>query len=177
MTYDLMSRLNHWIIAIAMIGMLLFGLYLEYGGLEREARRPLLGIHRSIGVLVLLYGTWRVAWRLMNGFPQPAAHMPPWQVRASRAAHWSLLAGILLMPLSGICFTVFRGRDVDVFGWFSIPATAEALWIVSLSSVLHQYVGYGLCVIVLLHVGAALKHHFIDHDATLTRMISGQPRN
>lgn len=161
MNYDPMSRPNHWIIATAMIGMLLFGLYLEYSGLEREARRPLIGIHRWIAVLVLLYGTWPVVWRLVKGFSQPAAHMPPWQVQASRAAHWSPLAGIPLMPLSGIGFTVFGGRYVDVFGWFSIAAAAEAPWIVSLSSVLYSYVGYGLCVIVVLHIAAVRSRALI----------------
>ncbi|WP_299739994.1 cytochrome b/b6 domain-containing protein [uncultured Roseobacter sp.] len=67
MQYDLISRLNHWIIAITMIGTLLFGLCLAYGGLEREARGLLIGIHRSVGILVLIYGAWRVAWRMISG--------------------------------------------------------------------------------------------------------------
>lgn len=175
MHYDFVSRLNHWIVAIAMIGMLLFGLYLAYGGLEREARGPLIGIHRSIGVLVLIYGTWRVIWRVVQGFPDPVAQMPRWQHRLSKGAHWGLLAGILIMPLSGIGFTIFRGRDVDVFGMFSIPGVAEVPWIVSLCSALHHYVGLGLCAIVVLHIAAAFKHHLVDGDATLTRMISGRP--
>ncbi|GFE48334.1 cytochrome b [Roseobacter cerasinus] len=174
MEYNFISRLNHWVAAIAMIGMLLFGLYLEYGDLAREARRPLIGIHRSIGVVVLIFGIWRVSWRIMQGFPTPVADMPRWQFRLSKGVHWSLLAGILIMPLSGIGFTVFRGRDVDVFGWFSIPGAAEIPWIVSLSSVLHQYVGLGLCAIVVLHIAAALKHHLVDRDPTLRRMISGR---
>ena len=53
-TYDLTSRINHWVIAIAMIAMLGFGLYLEFGGLEREARGPLIAIHKSVGVLILV---------------------------------------------------------------------------------------------------------------------------
>ncbi|WP_299772524.1 cytochrome b [uncultured Tateyamaria sp.] len=174
MHYDFISRLNHWIIAIAIIGMLLFGLYLEYGGLEREARRPLIGVHRSVGVLVLIYGAWRVAWRVMRGFPEPVSTMPRWQHRLSKWVHWSLLSGILIMPLSGIGFTIFRGRDVSVFGWFSIPGVAEVPWIVAMSSAIHQYVGLGLCTIVVLHIAAALKHHLVDRDPTLTRMISGR---
>lgn len=71
MQYDFISRLNHWIIAISMIGMLLFGLYLAYGALEREARGPLIEIQRSVGILVLIYGAWRVAWRMISGRSPP----------------------------------------------------------------------------------------------------------
>ncbi|WP_299965902.1 cytochrome b [uncultured Roseobacter sp.] len=171
--YSSVSRFNHWIVAIAMIGMLGFGLYLEFGGLEREAKRPLVGIHRSIGVLVLTFGIWRVGWRLGQGFPAPVAAMPDWQLRGAKAVHWSLLAGIVIMPASGIVFTVFRGNPVSVFGWFEIPAQSEISWIVSVASALHTYVGYLLVAVVVLHVGAALKHHFIDRDTTLRRMMSG----
>jgi cytochrome b561 len=173
--YNRISRLNHWIIAFAMIGMLGFGLYLEYGGLPREAKGPLIGIHRSIGVLVLIYGSWRVLWRVIQGFPSPASQMPRWQTTVSKVVHWALLIGVLVMPLSGIAFTVFRGRPVEVFGWFTIPAQTEMSWIVTTASVAHQYVGIGLCLIVALHVAAAMKHHFIDRDETLTRMVRGRP--
>lgn len=174
MTYDPVSRLNHWIIAIAMIGMLMFGLYLEFGGLDREARRPLTNVHRSVGVMVLIFGAWRVAWRVAHGFPAPASRMPRWQEITSRWVHWSLLAGILLMPLSGIGRSIFRGREVSVFDWFSVPAAAEVRWVATLSSGVHYYVGLGLCAIVVVHVAAALKHHLVDRDATLVRMVSGR---
>ncbi|WP_415404455.1 cytochrome b [Tateyamaria sp. SN3-11] len=175
-TYGLISRANHWAIALAMIGMLCFGLFLEYGGLEREARRPLVGIHRSIGVIVLIFGTWRVVWRLVEGFPADASAMPRWHQRVSRLVHWSLLAGILIMPLSGITSSVFRGRPVDVFGWFTIPAQSEIPWLATAGGAMHSYVGIGLSAVVVLHVLAALKHHLHDRDATLTRMLIGQAR-
>ncbi|WP_229884502.1 cytochrome b [Roseobacter sp. MH60115] len=172
--YGPISRLNHWVLAAAMIGMLGFGLYLEYSGLPREAKRPLVSIHRSLGVLVLILGAWRVGWRLFRGFPRAIDTTPAWQQRAATAAHWILLMGILLMPVSGIAFTVFRGNPLSVFGWFEIPAQAEIPWIVSTASFVHTYFGYMIVAVVVLHAGAALKHHFIDRDATLRRMLFGQ---
>lgn len=83
-TYGTTSRINHWIIAIAMIGMPGLGLYLEFGGLGREAKGPLRNIHKAVGVLVLLFGAWRVAWRLLKGFPAAASSVPAWQEMASR---------------------------------------------------------------------------------------------
>lgn len=172
--YDQISRFNHWVIAAAIIGMLGFGFYLEYGGLAREAKGPLIDIHKAIGVLVLILGLWRVAWRLVQGFPAGISAMPKWQESAAKAAHWALLAGVVLMPLSGIVASVYRSHAVDVFGWFSIPAQTEIAWLAGLGAAAHEWVGIGLSLVVVLHVAGALKHHFIDHDGTLVRMVSGR---
>jgi cytochrome b561 len=173
-TYDLISRINHWIIAFAMIGMVSFGLYLALGGLPREARGPLIDIHKAIGVLVLIFGIWRVGLRLVRGFPRPASRMPSWQETASKAAHWALLASVIIMPVSGIVSSIFRGRAIDVFGLFTIPAQAENAGLAGLAGQIHEFVGFGLAVLITIHVVAALKHHFFDKDATLTRMLTGR---
>jgi cytochrome b561 len=88
-TYGLTVRINHWIIAVAMIGMVGFGL------------------------------------RLGCSFPPAASPMPAWQETASKAVHWALLAGVIVMPASGIIASVFQRRAIDVFGLFDIPAQAE----------------------------------------------------
>lgn len=173
-TYDRISRVNHWIVAIALIGVLSVGLYLSYGGLEREAKGTLRDYHKSFGVLILIYGTWRVLWRLVQGFPAPVGHMPGWQEKASQITHWVLLLGILSMPISGVANSVFRARSVEVFNWFTIPAQAEVPWITAITSFWHDYFGLVMAAFVLLHIAGAFKHHFIDHDATLSRMLTGR---
>ncbi|TQV83177.1 cytochrome b [Denitrobaculum tricleocarpae] len=171
-TYGFTSRVNHWVIAAVMIGMLGFGLYLAYGELPRDERGDLIAIHKSIGVLALGFGLWRVLWRVVRGFPAAVAGMPAWQERASKVAHWALLASVLLMPLSGVVASLFRGRPVEVFGWFTIPAQAEVTWLASLGSGIHQFAGYALVALVVIHIAAALKHHVYDRDPTLKRMLS-----
>ena len=172
-TYSTISRINHWVIAIAMIGMLGVGLYLEFGGLEREAAAGLRNIHKAAGVLVLVFGAWRVTWRLIKGFPAPASTMPAWQEKASHLAHWVLLAGIILMPVSGLLGSLFSGRDVAVFGLFTIPAQTKIEWLQAIGHGVHSWFGKAMAVVVLVHVAAALKHHWIDKDATLLRMVGG----
>lgn len=173
-TYDRLSRFNHWVIAAAVIGMLCFGFYLEYGGLPREAKGSLIGIHKAIGVLVLLYGLWRVAWRLAQGFPADIPGMPKWQAWAARAVHWALLVLVVLMPLSGLVASIYGGRAVDVFGWFTIPARPEIAWLSGLGGAVHGWTAIALSLLIAIHVAAALRHHFIDHDGTLLRMVSGR---
>jgi cytochrome b561 len=114
-TFDAISRFNHWIVAIAMIGMLGFGLYLENIDLARSVKGPLIGLHKSMGVLILIYGIWRVGYRLRQGFPEALGHAPAWQEIAAKTVHWTLLAGVIIMPLSGLVMSVFGGRPVNVF--------------------------------------------------------------
>ena len=172
-TYGTTSRINHWVIAIAMIGLLGLGLYLEFGGLAREAKGPLRDIHKAAGVLVLIFGVWRVSWRLLKGFPAAASNMPAWQEKASMLAHWVLLAGIILMPVSGLLGSLYGGRDVAVFGFFTIPAQPKVEWLQTLGHVVHSWFGKAMAAVVVVHAAAALKHHFIDRDATLQRMLRG----
>lgn len=175
--YDTISRVNHWIVALAMIGMLGVGLYL--GNLEppKETKEFLLPIHKSVGVLVLLYGVWRVFWRLSQGFPGPAANLPAWQERIAKITHYGLLFCIIFMPFSGLMGSLFDGRAVHVFSLFTIPPIAEIKLFKSAAYALHRYVSYLLVAMVVLHIAAALKHHFIDKDMTLVRMLRGMPAN
>lgn len=83
-----------------------------------------------------------------------------------------LLAGIIVMPVSGLMGSLFGGRDVSGFGLFTLPALAKIEWLKSLSGGIHGLFGKALAVIVLMHVAAALKHHFIDKDSTLSRMLT-----
>ncbi len=168
-SYGLVSRLNHWIVAAAMIGMLVSGLVMAYGPFERETVFAIMGWHKAIGVLVLAYGIWRVGWRVAQGFAADAAVMPRWQAVASRLTHWGLLATVLAMPLSGLLMTIYRGREVDVFGLI-IPAQGKIDWLANAAGMTHQFAAWGLAGLLVLHVGGALKHHLIDRDMTLRRM-------
>jgi len=172
-TYDFISRLNHWVIAAAMIGMLGFGLFLGFADLSREVKGPLMGVHKALGVLVLIYGLWRVGWRLLQGFPAQAGIKADWRTPVAKLVHGALLAGIIVMPISGIVASVFHARPVAVFGLFTIPAQTEVAWLASLAGGIHNVAGIGLAALVVLHLAAALQHHFVNRDTTLTRMLRG----
>jgi cytochrome b561 len=170
-TYGLVSRVNHWLFAAAMIFMLAFGFYVFEGMARGPDMRVMADLHKAIGVLILGVGLWRVGWRLVAGFPPEAGEAPRWQSRAAKAAHWTLLAAILVMPLSGLANSYFGGRAVDVFGLFAIPAGTKAPALAELAEGVHVAGAWALAAIVLAHVAGALKHHFIDRDDTLRRMV------
>lgn len=171
-SYGVLSRVNHWVIATAMIGMLASGLVMAYGPFAREVTGAILGWHKAVGVLVLGFGLWRVGWRVAQGFPADAAPMPRWQSALSKAAHWGLLATVVVMPLSGMVGSLFGGHSIDVFGLI-IPSFSEIEWLSGLGHAVHGYAAWALLGLLVLHVGAALKHHLLDCDPTLRRMIGG----
>lgn len=165
-----LSIFNHWVVAILIIGMLAFGLYI--GDMERGPDKgELIQIHKSIGVFLLFFGVWRVLWRLVSRFPSEVADMPAWQIIAAKAVHYALLAGILVMPVSGYIMSSSGGHPVGFFGLFELPALQENKELSSMAGGLHEWVGYFLIAVVAVHVLAALKHHIVDRDATLSRMI------
>lgn len=173
-TYSTVDRINHWLVAVAVIGLLTAGWILYLDTLDQETAGSLRDMHKAVGICVLVFGLWRVGYRLVNGFPESVGKVPSWQVMSARIAHYILLAGILVMPLSGFARGYFAGRGTDLFGLVSIPGAAvenEALS--DLGSTVHFYAGLLVTLVLALHILAALKHHFLDRDSTLLRMMSG----
>lgn len=161
----------HWLIAFAMIGMLAFGLYLEDLAPSPD-KGELIGLHKSIGVIILLLAALRVAWRVINRFPKPLTSMSGWQAFMAKLAHWALIIGTVLMPVSGIMMAVGGGHSVAVFGWEMIAGSGQKTeWMSQAGHILHGLGGKLLIAFILLHVAGAFKHQWMDKDGTLNRML------
>lgn len=161
----------HWIIAVAMVAMLAFGLYLE--GLPRSPDKgALMGLHKSVGVIILVFAAYRVYWRHVNKFPMPLTEAPTWQEKIGKLTHWVLLLGTILMPISGIMMSIGGGHSIAVFGLELYSGSGEK--VATLSKAGHLVHGLGgklLIAFVVLHVAAAIKHQVIDKDGTISRML------
>lgn len=159
----------HWLLAIAMIGMLAFGLILE--DMPRgESKSALIWWHKGFGVAILVFALWRFGWRLVEGFPRPLSHAPAWQERVASVTHWLLLLGTIFMPVSGVMMSLGSGRSIDVFGLFVIPAIGKIEWMDQVGHVVHGLGSKLLIAAIVLHVAGALKHQIVDKDGTLARM-------
>lgn len=168
--YGLVSIANHWILAVAIIAMITVGLIVD--GMDRSPERSqLLALHKATGVFVLALALWRVVWRLAQGFPGSVGHHSQFERVSAHISHWLLLALILIMPLSGLLWSLFNGRAVPVYGFFEIPAFARQEAIADLFETIHRLASKALIGVIGVHVLAAFKHHFIDRDATLKRML------
>lgn len=172
--YGAVSRVNHWVIATLFLAALALGLTMEFAPLDRETKFLLMDPHKAFGLSVFVYGLWRVGWRIVHGFPEPAGDDPRWQHIAAKSVHYLLLIAILAMPLSGMMMSLAAGRALDIGGVTILPALGSIEWLSGAAHAVHGFGGKLAALLVALHIGAALKHHFVDRDATLKRMITGQ---
>jgi cytochrome b561 len=128
--------------------------------------------HKWIGITVLIFAVLRVLWRLTHRAPAPVAGMPAWQHKAAEAAHVVLYLLILAVPLTGYLLSVAAGIKVVYLGLWALPMPFDKSdMLKDLFHEAHEWLNWTMATIVVLHVLAALKHHVIDRDGTLRRML------
>jgi cytochrome b561 len=171
----------HWLIAIALVGMILFGWYM--GDLpDGEAKYAAYQLHKSFGITVLIFTVVRIVWRVMNPAP-PEPPMPGWQAAIARATHVAFYVLMLMLPLSGwimasasptgIATKLFGAVDwPHVPGFATLPMAAKEQLHDPLEFI-HSKLAWVLLALLALHVAAALKHQFVDRDGLLARMAPG----
>lgn len=171
-SWGLVTVLLHWLVAIALFGMLGLGLWMT--GLDYYHPWYRLGpdIHRSVGILLLIAIMLRLAWRFNELTPTPHPNHRHWEIRSAHLAHLLLYLLPIVIAISGYLMSSADGRAVSVFGWFQIPALYTGLdKQEEIMGEIHEILAWGLIATAAIHAAGALKHHFIDKDSTLTRML------
>ncbi|MGY3039711.1 cytochrome b561 [Rhodanobacter sp. TND4EL1] len=170
------SKSFHWIIALAILGNGLFGLLMDLAHSPMQ-KINWLALHKSIGLTVLALALLRILWRLSERRPveEPA---PRWQQLSARVVHGVLYVMIVMIPLSGWWFNSVTGKPLQWFKQFNLPAlAAKNDELRPFAHAVHEYLFWFLILVLVAHVGAALKHHVFDHDNVLRRMLPfGRPR-
>ena len=169
--YSALAITLHWCAALLIIGDFAFGLYFVDLPLSPQ-KLKFFSWHKWAGALVLPVAAMLLVWRAMHApSPLPAA-MPHWEKQLSKFTHTLLYLFFFLSPVSGWLYSSAAGFQTVLFGAWPIPdlvgrdrEIAEAL------KALHRWINYALAAVVLVHVAAALKHHFIDRDDVLARML------
>ena len=171
-TFGWMSILNHWSIAVLIIVLLVSGLVLEEMA-HGAAKGALIDVHKQLGVLALLLALWRIGWQRLQERTQAVPESATWTRRARAALHLLLVVASLALPVSGVLMSLYGGHAVSFLG-LTMPAQGEVAAIGEPAHVVHALGGKLMIAAIAAHALAALKHHFIDHDATLVRML-GRP--
>lgn len=160
----------HWVMAILMIGMVAIGLYMTNLPVSPE-KFKFYGWHKEFGMVVLMLVMIRVVWRIKNILPS-LSFLPAWERWAAYATHWVFYIFMFTLPISGWLMSSFAGFPVSFFGLFIVPTLVQPDESMSaLFREIHKWLAYGLIATFCLHVGAALKHYFIDKDKVLQRML------
>jgi cytochrome b561 len=161
----------HWTIAVLIIANLAIGL------LHESLLKGTIPLHKSIGMLVLLLSIVRFVWRLMHRPPPLPATVKRWETGLAHAVHWLLYVLMILIPLSGWVFTSASPKryPLNFFGLFPLPMFPVEQDKALSHSVAerHEQLAWIMIALLVLHIGAALKHRFLDRDRTLDRMMPG----
>lgn len=162
----------HWLIALAIIAMLIMGFVMEDVS-PVTLRIEVYQLHKSLGLTILALSLVRLGWRLTHKAPPLPAAMPAWEKFGAKAAHVVLYVLMIGMPLSGwaVISTSSNKFPTHYFGTFLVPLLPLDKGLHDAAESVHVLLAYGAIGLISLHVLAALKHHFINHDDVLTRML------
>ncbi len=171
-SYGLIARILHWLIFILVAGMLVGGFSLSYLP-SNGIKSFVISIHKSIGVIILLLMIARLSWRFYNPLPRDLGENLVLNYVA-HVLHIVLYILLFLQPLVGILMSQAHGYPVSVFGIFELP---QIMWkselLANFFNRVHTVIGVLLTVSISIHAAAALKHHYIDRNRILIRMLKG----
>jgi len=161
----------HWVMAILLFGLLALGFYMHDLPLSPE-KLKLYSWHKWAGVTAFLLVLVRLGWRVTHLPPALPASMPRIMQLAAHAGHFALYALMIAIPLSGWLMSSAKGFQTVWFGVLPIPDLLDKnKELGDLLAVVHKVLNLLFVAVLAGHIGAALKHHFIDKDDILTRIL------
>lgn len=170
--YPLISRLFHWSSALLILGLFALGVWMRTLDYYSSWYQTAPDIHKQVGILLLVLTFLRIFWRFkQNKMPALAEHQP-WEKLLAKVIHYVMYLSVIIILISGYLIATADNRGIDILGLFEFPAFITAFdQQEDIAGLIHEYVAYFLIACVALHVAGALKHHIIDKDITLKRML------
>ncbi|MDX2219682.1 MAG: cytochrome b [Burkholderiales bacterium] len=175
----------HWLVALLIFAG--FGLGFTMVDMSFSPQKlKFYSWHKWIGLTIFALVAFRLVWRLTHPAPAMPESMPAWQQKAAHVSHLLMYVLFFAIPLSGWLFSSAKGIQTVYLGLVPLPdlltkdmgdivlAAADAekpFTVAELIRLFHKFMNYLLAALVLTHIAAALKHHFIDRDDILGRMV------
>jgi cytochrome b561 len=176
--YGLIAQFLHWSIVVLIVMQFVLASRAEAAEeahhLLQQAK--ILTTHKSVGMTIFMLAIVRLLWRFTNTAPHALASKS-WQNRLASIMHWALYALILVTPLFGWLMSSAKNYSVSWFGLFTFPnmVAPDEIRFEQFKEV-HEVLAFMILNLAVLHLLAALKHHFIDKDSVLRRMLPMKPR-
>ncbi len=172
--YTTVAIVLHWLLGLSIFAMFAIGIYMSDLPFS-PLRLKLYNYHKWAGITFLILSVLRLLWRLVNkppALPKAIAQaMPSWQTKIYHATHYALYALFFAVPLIGWAYSSAAGFPIVLFGVLPLPDfMAVDKEFAKQIKELHEISAFALVGLALLHMGAALKHHFIDKDGLISRM-------
>jgi cytochrome b561 len=158
--------------ALAVIGMFALGLWMRDLSYYDPWYKDGPAIHKSVGILLFVLLIIRVVWRNLNTRPDDDPALKVWERITAHLTHIALYGLMFALMIAGYFISTADGRAIEVFNWFSVPATIYDLpEQEDIAGEIHEILAWVLIALASVHALAALKHHFINRDTTLLKML------
>lgn len=169
--YGSLTKSLHWLIFLFIVSLIPIGFFM--GDIPvRSIKFQVYNLHKLFGLLVLLLMIVRLAWRWQNVSPQSPLGVPRWQQKLATCVHYLLYALLIAMPVSGWVMATAAGHYPHLWS-LQLPllGLSKNKLIATIAANIHQILAWTIIVTVSLHILAAIKHHFIDKNEVLTRIL------
>ena len=161
----------HWLIALLIFVAFPLGVYMHDLPLSPD-KLKLYSYHKWMGITVLMLAAIRLSWRATHRPPPLPATMPSWEKLTAQSVHVLLYVLLFAIPLSGWLMSSAKGFQTVWFGVLPLPdLVGKDKELGKLLEEVHEMLNFALLGLVIAHVAGALKHHFIEHDDILARML------
>jgi len=169
--YTSTAKALHWLMAALLYGLLALGFYMSDLPLSPN-KLKFYSWHKWAGVTAFLLLAFRLLWRITHRPPALPDSMPKLMQFAAHAGHLALYGLMIAIPLSGWLMSSAKGFQTVYFGILPIPDLLDKnKELGNLLAIVHESLNFLFIAVLAGHIGAALKHHFIDKDDILTRML------
>jgi len=173
-SYGSVSKTLHWVVSLLVVCLLTAGLIMVR--MEDSATKfQIYGIHKSFGLTLLAIMVFRLFWTSTNTRPRYPASTPEWQRFAARTLHFLLYVALIMMPLTGWIMSTAADHIPSYFGLFNVPMPLIPLnkSLAGITHLSHTIIAWSLIGLIVMHIGASIKHYFIDKDGIMQRMFPG----
>ena len=172
-TFGLVARFLHWSIALLVIGLFVLGLWMRSLDYYHPWYQAAPDLHTSFGLVFMALVLFRVFWSGVNVKPTPLGSARLEHAMAA-VVHAFLYALMIALAITGYLYATADGKAPGFFGLYHFPVIVRSKAVADLSGDLHEWFAYVIIGVVVLHLVGAMKHHIIDRDDTLRRMVSGR---
>ena len=170
--YGFIAILLHWLMALLIIGLFALGVYMVELDYYDKWYNAAPWWHKAVGMLVFFLLLFRFVWVFINLHPLPLVTYKRWEIIAAKITHIGFYLLLLVVCISGYFITTAKGAVIDMFGLFNVPSMMKLdSGSAELIGEIHEIAAYVMAALFVLHVCATVKHHFIDKDVTLVRML------
>lgn len=168
--YNIVAKIIHWLSALTIVALFAAGYWMVDLTYYSEWYKIAPHWHKSVGLILFALTFFRLIWKFISQSPEIEG--ASWEKLGAKIAHALLYILLFATFISGYMISTADGRGIEVFNWFTLPGLGSFIENQEdIAGEVHFYLTYSLIGLASLHALAALKHHFINKDDTLKKMI------